>query len=139
MLDSTDFSILDELSKNSRITMKELGNKVHLTGQAAASRVAKLEDTGVIERYTIKTNQVKLGYYIHAFMNILIRTTQHDPYISFIKTQAKYLINNYKISGEGCYLLECKFTSNEELDKFLEALNRHANYKLSIVINKMLD
>jgi Lrp/AsnC family leucine-responsive transcriptional regulator len=139
MLDNTDFSILEELSKNSRITMKDLGNKVHLTGQAAASRVAKLEDSGVIERYTIKTNQIKLGYYIHAFMNIIIRTTQHDPYLSFIKTQGKYLINNYKISGEGCYLLECKFTSNEELDKFLLALNIHANYKLSIVINKMLD
>lgn len=36
--------ILDELSNNSRITMKELGEKVHLTGQAASERVAKLED-----------------------------------------------------------------------------------------------
>ncbi|MBT2632938.1 winged helix-turn-helix transcriptional regulator, partial [Bacillus sp. ISL-101] len=30
MLDKTDMDILDELSKNSRITMKELGEKVHL-------------------------------------------------------------------------------------------------------------
>ncbi len=48
MLDQTDLSILKELSKNSRITMKELGEKVHLTGQAAASRVLKLEDAGII-------------------------------------------------------------------------------------------
>lgn len=34
MLDHTDMQILEELSKNSRITMKELGEKVHLTGQA---------------------------------------------------------------------------------------------------------
>lgn len=53
MLDHTDMQILEELSQNSRITMKELGEKVHLTGQAAASRVAKLEDNGVIEGYTI--------------------------------------------------------------------------------------
>lgn len=39
MLDHTDMQILEELSKNSRITMKELGEKVHLTGQAAALRV----------------------------------------------------------------------------------------------------
>jgi Lrp/AsnC family transcriptional regulator, leucine-responsive regulatory protein len=136
MLDSTDMQILDELSKNSRITMKELGEKVHLTGQAASARVAKLEDNGVIEGYTIKVNQVKLGCFIHAFITIFTQSTYHQPYLSFIKTQDSYIIHNYKISGDGCYLLECKFPSNEILDKFLEDLNEHANYKLSIVINK---
>lgn len=136
MLDHTDMQILEELSKNSRITMKELGEKVHLTGQAAALRVAKLEDNGVIEGYTIKVNQVKLGCYIHALLNIYIKSTHHQPYLSFIKTQDKYVINNYKISGDGCYLLECKFPSNEMLDQFLVELNKHVNYKLSIVINK---
>ncbi|MGM7723858.1 Lrp/AsnC family transcriptional regulator [Metabacillus sp. Hm71] len=136
MLDNTDMRILDELSKNSRITMKELGEKVHLTGQAAASRVAKLEDNGVIEGYTIKVNQAKLGCFIHALINIYTKSTHHEPYLSFIKTQEQFVINNYKISGDSCYLLECKFPSNERLDQFLVDLNKHANYKLSIVINK---
>ncbi|MCY0091780.1 MULTISPECIES: Lrp/AsnC family transcriptional regulator [Bacillus amyloliquefaciens group] len=136
MLDHTDMQILEELSKNSRITMKELGEKVHLTGQAAAARVVKLEDNGVIEGYTIKVNQVKLGCYIHALLNIYTKSTYHKPYLSFIKTQERYVINNYKISGDGCYLLECRFPSNELLDQFLVELNKHVNYKLSIVISK---
>ncbi|HZG73512.1 MAG TPA: Lrp/AsnC family transcriptional regulator [Chondromyces sp.] len=136
MLDHTDMRILDELSKNSRITMKELGEKVHLTGPATSARVAKLEDNGVIESYTIKVNQVKLGYFIHAFLTIITQSPNHQPYLSFVKTKEKYIINNYKISGDGCYLLECKFPSNELLDEFLEDLNKHVNYKLSIVINK---
>ncbi|TQR14202.1 Lrp/AsnC family transcriptional regulator [Psychrobacillus soli] len=136
MLDNTDISILNELTKNSRITMKELGEKVHLTGQAASARVAKLEDSGVIEGYTIKVNQVKMGYFIQAFITIITQSTYHQPYLSFLKTQEPYIIHNNKISGDGCYLLECKFPSNEKLDEFLEDLNEHANYKLSIVINK---
>ncbi|MGM0876177.1 MAG: Lrp/AsnC family transcriptional regulator [Bacillota bacterium] len=136
MLDNTDTQILDELSKNSRITMKELGEKVHLTGPATSARVAKLEDNGVIEGYTIKVNQVKLGYFIHAFITIITQSTYHHPYLSFIKTQEQFIINNYKISGDGCYLLECKFPSNELMNHFLEELNEHANYKLSIVIDK---
>jgi Lrp/AsnC family transcriptional regulator, leucine-responsive regulatory protein len=133
-LDQTDKQILDELSRNSRITMKELGEKVHLTGQATASRVAKLEDNGVLEGYTIKVNQAKLGCYIHAFITIFMDSLYHQPYLSFIKTQEKYVLNNYKISGDGCYLLECRFPSNEHVDQFLVGLNEHANYKLSIVI-----
>ncbi|WP_313893271.1 Lrp/AsnC family transcriptional regulator [Psychrobacillus sp.] len=136
MLDKTDIRILDELSKNSRSTMKELGEKVHLTGPAVSARVAKLEDQGVIEGYSINVNRVKLGCYIHAFIIIITQSTYHEPYLSFIKTQEQHLISNYKISGEGCYLLECKFPSNEVMNDFLIALNEHANYKLSIVIDK---
>jgi len=136
MLDNTDKNILNELSQNSRITMKELGEKVHMTGQATLDRIAELGDNGVIEGYTIKVNQIKLGYSIHAFITIFTQNTYHDPYLSFIKEQEQYVVHNYKISGDGCYILECKFPSNEILDEFLEELNEHANYKLSIVIKK---
>lgn len=136
MLDNTDKLILEELSKNSRIKMKELGEKVHLTGQAASARVAKLEDNGIIEGYTIKVNQVKLGISIHVMLNIYTKSTYHKPYLSFINSQEKYIMHNYKISGDGCYLLECKFPSNEMLDEFLVELNNHVNYKLTVIINE---
>ena len=136
MLDNTDMRILEELSKNSRITMKELGELVHLTGPATSARVSKLEDNGVIEGYTIKVNQVKLGFVIHAFITIITQSTNHQPFLSFVGTNKEYILNNFKISGDGCYLLECSFPSNEMLDQFLLHLNKYANYKLSIVINK---
>jgi Lrp/AsnC family leucine-responsive transcriptional regulator len=135
MLDDTVKKILRELSKNGRMSMKELEKKVHLTGQATSSRVIKLEENGVIEGYTIKLNKQKSGYPVHTFINIYTKDVQHQSFLSFIKTQHEYIINNFKISGEGCYLLECKFSSNEVLNQFLTQLNQHANYKLSIVIN----
>lgn len=137
MLDNTDKHILKELSENSRITMKELGQKVHLTGQATASRIAKLEDNGIIEKYTIKINQNKLGYCVHVMLNIFTKNLHHKEYLSFIHSQEKYILHNYKISGDGCYLLECIFPSNEILDKFLVELNEYVNYKLTIIINDL--
>lgn len=134
VLDDTDKKIIEALLKNGRTSMKELGEKVHLTGQATSSRVIRLEEKGIIEGYTIKLNERKLGYYVHAFINIYTRSIQHSSYLSFVKTQQEYIIKNFKINGEGCYLLECKFPSNEALDQFLTQLNEHANYKLSIVI-----
>ncbi|MBP3951097.1 Lrp/AsnC ligand binding domain-containing protein [Bacillus sp. YZJH907-2] len=74
---------------------------------------------------------------MYAFITIITQSANHQPYLSFIKTQERYIINNYKISGDGCYILESRFPSNEELDQFLLDLNRYANYKLSIVINKL--
>ncbi|MBM7579626.1 Lrp/AsnC family transcriptional regulator [Jeotgalibacillus terrae] len=136
MLDHTDMHILKELTENSRITMKELGEKVHLTGPATSARVAKLEDKGIIEGYTIKVNQQKMGYLVHAIIHIYTKSTNHQPYLSFIKERDEYVISNYKISGETCYLLECKFPDNQILDEFLTRLSNVVSYKLSIVINK---
>lgn len=136
MLDQTDQLIIEELSRNSRITMKELGEKVHLTGPAASARVAKLEDSGVIEAYTIKINPAKIGFPVHAILHIYTKTANHQPYLSFIEKQDPYVLNNYKVSGESCYLLECRFPSNEILDGFLTELSHWVGYKLSIVINK---
>ncbi|WP_341200972.1 Lrp/AsnC family transcriptional regulator [Planomicrobium okeanokoites] len=135
-LDNTDFHILDELSKNSRITMKELSEKVHLSAPATSARVEKLEAAGIIEGYSIKINQEKMGYAVHAIINIFTASTYHRPYLSFLEEQEQYVINNFKISGDSCYLLECKFPSNESLNEFLDKLDQHVNYKLSIVIDK---
>lgn len=136
MLDHTDLKILEELSKNSRISMKELGEKIHLSGPAISARVEKLERNGIIEGYTIQINQAELGYPVHALINIFTKSTYHQPYLSFLKTKEQYIINNYKISGDSCYILEGRFSSNQELDEFLVELNEHVNYKLSIIINK---
>ena len=135
-MDQTDLLILSELSKNSRITMKELGERVHLTGQAAASRVAKLEDNGVLEGYTIQVNQSKLGCIIHTFITLYTNTYNHQPLLTFIKMKEPFVLNNYKIGGDGCYLLECRFPSNDHVDEFLDGLSEFANYKVSMVIKK---
>ncbi|MBB3108195.1 Lrp/AsnC family leucine-responsive transcriptional regulator [Paenibacillus phyllosphaerae] len=135
-MDQTDMLILGELTKNSRITMKELGAKVHLTGQATASRVAKLEDSGVIEGYSIKVDHTKLGCNVHAFITIFTNGHNHQPLHTYIQTQEHYLLNTYKISGDGCYLLECRFPSNEHVDQFLNGLSDYANYRISMVIKR---
>ncbi|WP_028608783.1 Lrp/AsnC family transcriptional regulator [Paenibacillus harenae] len=136
MLDHTDKRILEELVADGRISMKKLGEKVHLTGQATANRVMKLEEEGVIEGYTVCLDHQKTGYPVHAFITIFTKSFDHQPFLSFVETKSLYVVHNYKISGEGCYLMDCRFPSNEELDRFLSEINRYVNYKLSIVISK---
>ncbi len=41
-IDETDRRILEYLHKNARATMKEIGEKVHLTGQAVKNRLERL-------------------------------------------------------------------------------------------------
>lgn len=56
-IDSIDFQILQLLNKNARIQWKEVGEKIHMTGQAVGNRI--MEDNGIIQAYLI----VKVGLY----------------------------------------------------------------------------
>lgn len=133
-LDDIDKLIIKELQKDSKITMKMLGEIVNLTGQAVNMRIARLESEGVIENYTITVNQNRLGCEVHAFITVYMHKISHQPFLDFVDKESIYIINNYKIIGDGCYLLECRFPSNRYLDEFLVKLNNFANYKVSTVL-----
>ncbi len=136
-MDDTDKRILEELSKDGRISMKQLGEKVHLSGQAAANRVARLQEEQVIEGYTITLNYTKAGQALHTFITILTLSYDHQPLFSFLEKKSPYILKRFKISGEGCYLLECRFPSNDVLDSFLGELSHLANYRLNIVVGEV--
>ena len=65
-LDKTDHEILSILHKEARISMTELGKRVHLTSQAVRNRLDRLTDLGVVHHYTVNVNCPIYGYKTHA-------------------------------------------------------------------------
>ncbi|HEY9668364.1 MAG TPA: AsnC family transcriptional regulator, partial [Coleofasciculaceae cyanobacterium] len=72
-LDEIDWQILSILQVEARISFKELGQRIGLTGTAIAERVRKLEDEGIIESYTINVNREKIGLPITAFFKLRVQ------------------------------------------------------------------
>lgn len=70
MVDDTDIRILQILIQDAKRSHKEIGEAVHLTGQAVGARVRKLQDLGVIEGYTVKWNPERLGLGLQAFVTV---------------------------------------------------------------------
>ncbi len=61
-MDIIDAKILDILSQNSRLTNKEIGTMIHITGQAVGNRIAKLQDDGIIQHFSIAINYPHTQY-----------------------------------------------------------------------------
>ena len=78
MLEKTDLNILDLLTKNSRMQLQEIGEEVHLTGQAVRNRINKMEKLGIIQGYTIKINPKVMGKELTAFVTIYMKTKNHE-------------------------------------------------------------
>jgi Lrp/AsnC family leucine-responsive transcriptional regulator len=131
-LDGTDWQILRELQQDARLSYNELGRRVNLSSPAAAERVRKLEDKGVITGYAAQINPAKVGLPLLAFIQL-----HCDPGKCLLKTSSaeKYpeVLEIHKLSGAHCTLLKVAVASMEHLEAFNERLGSHGPLISNIV------
>ena len=133
MIDQTDIEILKLLESNSKMQLQEIGAIVHLTGQAVKNRIIRLEKLGVIEGYTIKVNQAKLGLEMTAFITVFMKSSNHAAFHKFVRDNIS-ISEVHRISGEGCYLLRVSVENQQELTALLDSILPYGNYKVNLSI-----
>ncbi|MDQ1002039.1 Lrp/AsnC family leucine-responsive transcriptional regulator [Neobacillus niacini] len=134
-LNNIDFQILRLLSENSRIQWKDLGEQIHMTGQAVGNRIKKLEESGVIKAYSLIVDEMKIGLFFTAFVIIYMKTANHDSFIRFLNDRNE-VVEAHRVSGEGCYHLKIKVDSQETLNLFLNNILDYGNYTLYLSIQE---
>lgn len=69
-IDQIDSDILIILRDDARIPYQTLGDRVHLSANAAADRVRRLMRRGFIRRFTIEVDQSRLGRDLEAVIDV---------------------------------------------------------------------
>lgn len=142
-LDRTDWNILREVQQDGRLSYNELGRRVGLSAPAAAERVRKLEDKGVITGYAAQVNPAKVGLPLLAFIQL-----HCDPGKCLLKTSSAKefpeILEIHKLSGGHCALIKVAVASMEHLEAFNERLGSHGPLISNIVTsspfaNSMID
>ncbi len=131
-LDPYDSRILAELQRDARISMSELGRRVHLSQPAVTERVRKLELSGVIKGYHAVVDAARLGYGIRA----IVRVGRCD-YASVIKRieETPEVINAYNLTGEESWMLEIAVQDVPHLDEVLAKFCLLTETSTSIILS----
>lgn len=79
MLDQTDLSILALLRENSRLQWKDIGERGHLSGQAVGNRIRRMEEQGIIQGYTARIDEARIGRARTAIVTMFMKTNVHRP------------------------------------------------------------
>ena len=61
-IDEIDYKILSMLSKNSRIPSIEIAKEINMSSTTIINRISRLIKEGIIQRYSISIDTIKLGY-----------------------------------------------------------------------------
>lgn len=136
MLDQTDLAILALLRENSRLQWKEIGEKVHLTGQAVAARVTRLQDLGILKGFTIAVDDGKLGCPLLAFVTMFMKSTDHERFQRLLASEPM-VEEAFRVSGEGCYWLRVRCTTQGELTGLLDHMLPFGNCRVNLSLGEV--
>ncbi|WP_311231095.1 Lrp/AsnC family transcriptional regulator [Acidovorax sp. WCS2018Noco2-43] len=132
VMDAHDGRILAELQADARITMAELGRRVHLSQPAVTERVRKMETAGVIQGYGARVDHARLGYGIRAMVRV--GRAEYARVVQLIENTPEVL-NAFNVTGEDSWILEIAVIDVSHLDAVVTGFCLLAQTSTCIVLN----
>ena len=129
-LDETDIKIINALKKNGRISMTDLGRQVYLTSQAVKNRLERLQDLGIVERYTVNVNCPVFGYAVHGIFELTLSEDKRSDFLAFVKTTEYHILHCYAVDDGKKIFIDAHFDSDASRDALLTALSAYGSCQL---------
>jgi Lrp/AsnC family transcriptional regulator for asnA, asnC and gidA len=121
-LDDIDRNILRILQEDARKSYREIQDQLGISIGTIHNRISKLKKNQIIEGYTLKLNNIKLGYKLTFLIRIQI-DGKHTSEILEEVTKKPEVCSVFHTTGEQSAALICRFKESEEVHRFIRDLN----------------
>lgn len=120
-LDETDVRLIDILQRNSRLTVKELSDRIHLSTSPTFERVKRLEREGFIKHYGAIVDHHKLGNDIIVLCNIRLKQHTHAMIKEFMdRVQTiEQVTECYNTTGDYDFLIKVFARDMQDYQDFM--------------------
>jgi Lrp/AsnC family transcriptional regulator, leucine-responsive regulatory protein len=126
VLDARDLDIVTALQEDARATYAEVGARVGLSASAVHDRVRKLEQVGVIRRYTAVIAPEAVGLMVTALIDVRpIDPSQPDDVPERIAGFSE-VEDCYSVAGEASYVLKVRTRATTDLEDLIRRLRETA-------------
>jgi Lrp/AsnC family leucine-responsive transcriptional regulator len=136
-LDHVDWAILEQLQREARISLSELGRRVNLSPSATTERVRNLEALGVITGYRAEIDLAKVGYPVLAVVRLKYPGNRHEP-LRRLLAERREILECLRTTGDDCYTLKVAVTSMEHLETLMDELAGLGSTTTSVVYSQPL-
>jgi Lrp/AsnC family leucine-responsive transcriptional regulator len=123
-MNETDSEILKILREDGRISWRDLGAAVGLSANAAADRVRRLRNAGVITGFTALVDPGAGGRKLEALVGITVAPDTDSDDFSAAASKLDSVLEILHLSGTPDYQLRVACLDTAELDTLLRTLRR---------------
>jgi Lrp/AsnC family transcriptional regulator, leucine-responsive regulatory protein len=131
-LDTVNLRVLEELQRDPRLTMTELGRRVGMSSPAVTERVRRMEEAGVICGYRLELNPAALGLPITVYIRVRPSPGQL-PKIAELAEQIPEVVECHRVTGEDCFVLKVYIPAIDQLDRLLDCFLLYGSTTTTIV------
>ena len=123
MVRISNLELLKKLKENSRVSYVSLAQHFKVSETAIRKRIRKLEEDGVIIKYTLQVNPKKIGFDVDALIGV---DTKPEKYVQTLESlrQMKEVMTMCSSSGDHMLMVECWFQTSSEFTKFVKMLEK---------------
>ena len=121
LLDEFNRHILDELQRDARLPVADLGRRIGLSPSATAERLRRMEEAGVVRGYRAEIDREALGLEVLAFIRMTCDGPRYAPFQTFVKGLEE-VRECHHLTGGDAFLLKVTSPSIESLEKLIEKL-----------------
>ncbi|MFL5895124.1 MAG: Lrp/AsnC family transcriptional regulator [Thermoleophilaceae bacterium] len=118
-LDATNRRLLDELQRDARLSLAELGRRVGLSSPAVAERLQRLEQQGVIRGYSAEIEPRALGLSLTAIIRVRPAPGQLQN-VAQLAQRTREVVECHRITGEDCYFMTAHVRDVEHLEEVID-------------------
>jgi len=130
-LDDIDYAIINLLKNDSRLSIREISKMINRSPSTISERIRKLENKGVIKRYTITIDHGRLGYKLNAITLLQVDGAHIEDVEKMLMTEPNVRAV-YDITGEYDVAIITTFRDSEELDRFIKKMLKNPYIKRSV-------
>ncbi len=123
MIDEKDIRILKVLLEDSRLSFRQIAKRTGLAVSTVVSRVRRLEESGIIKKYTVEIDYEKLGYSLPVIIDVRVSKGKLFEVEREIARHPNVLAV-YDITGDFDVAVLAVFKTRRELDAFVKMLQR---------------
>jgi Lrp/AsnC family leucine-responsive transcriptional regulator len=139
-LDDIDWDILDILQEDGRLGYRELGRRVGLSAPAAAARVRKLEQAGIIAGYRAVVDPERLGLRVEAFVQLAVSgSVDADERVIDTARGIPEILDVWRVTGRETYLLRVVVPVVHDLERVLRPLWQYGETTTGAVLSAPLE
>jgi Lrp/AsnC family leucine-responsive transcriptional regulator len=132
LTDATNLKLLEELQRDARLSLAELGRRVGLSSPAVADRLKRLEDEGVITGYRADVNPRALGY----TLGVIIRIRPAPRQIASVAKLARdtpEVVECHRVTGDDCYVMTAYVRDVTHLEEVIDRFVAYGQTTSSIM------
>lgn len=122
VLDPIDREILRQLEIDGRISFKDLGESVRLSANAAAERVRKLEERGIIRSFTADIDAGALGLKLRALIEVKMEASTTAEQFEARAAATPGVVRAMVTTGRYDWILEVIARDQADLQRIIEGL-----------------